>query len=80
MHGQTIRANDIVVLRWGAANRDERRFACPDALDLSRSDLREHLAFGHGIHLCPGRELAHAEVKIAFDQLLKRLKFPVSRH
>ena len=74
LHGMTIRANDIVLLRWGAANRDERRFACPDTLDLSRADPRGHMTFGHGIHFCPGRELARAEVKIAFQQLLKRLK------
>jgi len=71
--GQQIKANEIVVLRWGAGNRDERRYACPDQVDVNRKDPRGHLSFGHGIHFCPGRELARAEIRIAIERLLARL-------
>ena len=71
---QVIPKGDIVVLRWGAGNRDERSFGCPEQIDLERQNSRSHLAFGHGIHFCPGRELARNEIRIAFERLLARLK------
>lgn len=74
MHGQTIKKNDIVFLRWAAGNRDERHYACPEKLDLQRDSPRTHLSFGHSIHMCPGRDLARAEMRIAFERLLTRLK------
>ncbi|MFE2170977.1 cytochrome P450 [Streptomyces sp. NPDC059447] len=74
--GQTIEAGTTVVLSYNTANRDPERFAEPHALDLRRED-GGHLAFGHGIHLCLGAQLARVEMRVALTALLSR--FPTLR-
>ncbi|GHD19463.1 cytochrome P450 [Streptomyces violarus] len=74
--GQTIEAGTTVVLSYNTANRDPERFADPHVLDLHRQD-GGHLAFGHGIHLCLGHQLARIEMRVAFSALLNR--FPTLR-
>jgi cytochrome P450 len=72
LHGTQVPAGDSVIVSLCAANRDPRRFPDPDTLDLDRSP-NPHLAFGHGIHFCPGAALARAELQIALGTLLARL-------
>ncbi|WP_369167196.1 cytochrome P450 [Streptomyces sp. R28] len=72
LHGTEVPAGDSVIVSLCAANRDPRRFPDPDTLDLDRSP-NPHLAFGHGIHFCPGAALARAELQIALGTLLARL-------
>ncbi|MBK3579575.1 cytochrome P450 [Streptomyces sp. MBT65] len=72
LHGTDIPAGDSVIVSLCAANRDPRRFPDPDTLDLDRSP-NPHLAFGHGIHFCPGAALARAELQTALGTLLTRL-------
>lgn len=72
LYGTRIPAGDSVIVSLCAANRDPRRFEDPDTLDLDRSP-NPHLAFGHGIHFCPGAALARAELQIALGTLLTRL-------
>ncbi|AWK11970.1 cytochrome P450 [Streptomyces spongiicola] len=72
LHGTAVPAGDSVIISLCAANRDPRRFDRPDELDLERSP-NPHLAFGHGIHFCPGAALARAELRIALGTLLTRL-------
>ncbi|MGW4798000.1 cytochrome P450, partial [Nonomuraea sp. NPDC004297] len=55
-----------------SANRDARAFDDPDTFDLHRS-AHHHVAFGHGVHQCIGRNLARAELRIAYGTLLARL-------
>ncbi|MBF6048419.1 cytochrome P450 [Streptomyces sp. NRRL B-1677] len=74
--GQTIEAGTTVVLSFNTANRDPERFTDPHALDLHRQD-GGHLAFGHGIHLCLGQQLARIEMRIALSALINR--FPTLR-
>ncbi|HET9874370.1 MAG TPA: cytochrome P450, partial [Mycobacterium sp.] len=69
--GATIREGDPVVLGLSAANRDPARFADPDRLDVTRTEL-SHLAFGHGVHQCVGQHLARAEMQIAYRALFER--------
>ncbi|RSM73035.1 cytochrome P450 [Kibdelosporangium aridum] len=69
--GVVIPANEFVLVSLLAANRDDRRFEEPDALDLSRSP-GGHVAFGHGIHHCLGAPLARLEGRIAIGKLLDR--------
>lgn len=76
LDGQTIKAGSTVILSLHAANRDPERFTDPHALDLRRQD-GGHLAFGHGIHLCLGQQLARVEMRVALPALLDR--FPTLR-
>lgn len=71
-HGQRIRAGDEVLLLYGAANRDPRVFPDPDMLDVTRPHNR-HLGFGAGTHLCLGAHLARLEIRVLFEELLRRM-------
>jgi cytochrome P450 family 142 subfamily A polypeptide 1 len=71
-HGQQIRAGEQVVLLYGAANRDPRAFPDPDTLDVTRPRNR-HLGFGAGTHLCLGAHLARLEIRVLFEELLRRM-------
>lgn len=72
--GVVILRGAVVMLRWAAANRDERKFADPDCLNLSRKAANTHLAFGMGIHQCLGNLLARAELRNVFITLLTRFR------
>ncbi|QIP83259.1 cytochrome P450 [Streptomyces sp. Tu 2975] len=74
--GRTIEAGTTVVLSYNTANRDPERFTDPHGLDIRR-ESGGHLAFGHGIHLCLGQQLARIEMRVAFSSLLSR--FPTLR-
>jgi cytochrome P450 len=69
--GQKIARGEVVVTTVAAANRDPRKYADPDRLDVSRS-AADHVAFGDGIHFCLGAPLARAEGEIAIGSLLRR--------
>jgi cytochrome P450 PksS len=68
----TIPGGEVVLGVLGSANRDERQFANPDRLDITR-DPNRHLAFGQGIHFCLGAPLARLEGQIAISTLLQRV-------
>jgi cholest-4-en-3-one 26-monooxygenase len=70
--GQTIREGDKVALFYASANRDERVFQNPDTFDITRTP-NEHLAFGIGPHFCLGANLARLEIRVMFEELLRRL-------
>lgn len=72
--GVEIEPATPVMLLNGAANRDPRRFECPDAFRIDRPNAREHMAFGRGPHVCPGAPLARAEGRITFERLLSRTR------
>ena len=61
----------LVMLVQASANRDERHFASPDTLDITRAP-NKHLAFGWGAHYCVGAPLARLEGQIALNTLLRR--------
>ncbi len=69
--GETISQGDTVLLLYGSANHDERRFTDPDELNLERL-IPRHLAFGDGIHFCLGAPLARLEAAAALSGLLRR--------
>ena len=72
--GVDIPAGTPVVLLNGAANRDPRRFECPAEFKLDRANTKEHIAFGRGIHSCPGAPLARAEGRISLERILDRMR------
>jgi cytochrome P450 len=72
--GVEIAPGTPVVLHLGAANRDSRRFDCPNEFRLDRENAREHLAFARGIHSCPGGPLARAEGRISVEHIVKRMR------
>ncbi|MEV6771987.1 cytochrome P450 [Nocardia sp. NPDC051030] len=70
--GVRIPRGDGVIALTAAACRDPEAFEHPDVFDIHR-DARGHTAFGHGPHLCPGANLARAELEIVFDTLFRRI-------
>jgi cytochrome P450 len=73
LRGQTIAAGDWLMLSYPSGNRDEEVFDDPTAFRIDRSPNR-HLSFGYGAHLCLGQHLAKLEMRILWEELLKRLK------
>jgi cholest-4-en-3-one 26-monooxygenase len=72
LHGQRLRAGDQVLLMYGAANADEREFCEPQRFDVTRR-RGSHVAFGFGTHFCLGANLARLELRVMFEELLRRL-------
>ncbi|WP_083418292.1 cytochrome P450 [Pseudofrankia sp. BMG5.36] len=70
--GTEIPAGSHVFLLHGAANRDPRKFEDPSEFQLERPNARQHLAFGRGVHTCPGAPLVRSEAAVAIEQLLAR--------
>jgi cytochrome P450 family 142 subfamily A polypeptide 1 len=72
LHEQAVRAGDELLLMYSSANRDERVFDDPDTLDVTRVH-NHHVAFGFGTHFCLGASLARLEIRVMFEELLKRM-------
>jgi cytochrome P450 len=70
--GVEIQAGTTVMLANGAASRDPRRFECPAEFRVGRANARQHLAFGFGIHTCPGAPLARSEGRVTVERMLDR--------
>lgn len=73
LHGVDIPAGSMVHMRFGAANRDPRRWECPADLDLDRKAAAGHLAFSGGTHHCVGAPLARRELQLAFMTVVERM-------
>jgi cytochrome P450 len=58
----------------GAANRDPRRFECPAEFRVDRPNAQSHVAFGRGVHSCPGGPLARAEGRVRIERILERTR------
>ncbi|MBT4381240.1 MAG: cytochrome P450 [Gammaproteobacteria bacterium] len=69
--GYPLKKGDMMMLRYGAANRDERQFANPDSVDVDREKAGMQMAFGSGVHHCIGAPLARQELNIGFYQLVE---------
>jgi cytochrome P450 len=72
--GQTIRAGDKVAMWYVSGNRDERVFERPDDFIVDRPNVRKHLSFGFGIHRCMGNRLAELQLRVLWEEILKRFE------
>jgi len=72
MRGKKLKKGDRVGLCIISANRDEDKFKNPDTFDIRRGS-RDHMAFGYGLHSCLGAALARMEVRVVFEEVLKRI-------
>ena len=70
IRGVPIKRGQRVLMLYPSANRDGAQFDRPEELDLERN--AQHLAFGIGNHFCLGANLARMELRVAFEELLRR--------
>ncbi len=70
--GKTIRKGDKVVMWYVSGNRDHTVIDNPDAFIIDRPRPRQHVAFGFGVHRCVGNRLAEMQLRIVWEEILKR--------
>ena len=73
--GKTIKKGDKVLMWYVSGNRDEEVIENPNAYIIDRERPRQHLSFGFGIHRCVGNRLAELQLRILWEEALKR--FPM---
>jgi cytochrome P450 len=73
INGVAVQKGGMVQIRFSSADRDEAVFPQPDRLDVTRPNVRSHIAFGHGVHMCIGASLARGELNVAFRVLIEKL-------
>ena len=73
MGGVTIPKGHQVVLMYSSANRDETQFTDPEQFDVTRHP-NNHIAFGFGTHFCLGAALARLEIRVFFEELVRRVR------
>jgi cytochrome P450 len=72
IRGRKIRKGDTVVLWYPSANRDEEVFVNGESFDVARTP-NDHIAFGKGEHFCLGANLARLELRVMFEELMRRI-------
>jgi cytochrome P450 len=72
--GKLIRKGDKVVMWYLSGNRDERVFPDADRLIIDRPNARRHVAFGFGVHRCMGNRLAEMQLRILWEEIMKRFR------
>ena len=73
VNGVTIPKGNQVVLMYSSGNRDESQFDDPEKFDVTRTP-NNHIAFGFGTHFCLGASLARLEIRVFFEELLRRTR------
>jgi cytochrome P450 len=71
--GTKIPAGSLVPMMWGGAGHDPAVFPEPQKFDIHRPNVKKHLSWGHGPHVCVGMPLARAVSRISFEVLLERI-------
>jgi cytochrome P450 len=72
--GKAIRKGDRVVMWYVSGNRDEQAIDRPDEFIIDRPRPRTHLSFGFGIHRCVGMRLAELQLRIVWEEILRRFE------
>ena len=72
LRGKLIKKHDKVVMWYVSGNRDDEVIAHPNDFDIERENVRRHLSFGFGIHRCVGNRLGEMQLRIVWEEILKR--------
>jgi len=72
--GKKIAKGEKLAMWYVSANRDESKFPDGDELIIDRENARNHLAFGLGVHFCMGSRIAEMQLRIAWEECLKRFR------
>jgi cytochrome P450 len=72
VRGQRIKRGDRVILWYISGNRDGDAIPDPDTFRIDRENARHHLSFGFGIHRCLGNRLAEMQLRVLWEEILKR--------
>ena len=70
--GKQIRKNDQLLMWYVSGNRDDSMFENPNRVIIDRPNSRQHLSFGFGLHRCMGNRLAEMQLRIIWEEILKR--------
>ena len=70
--GVKIPAGEKVLMWYVSGNRDETAIENPDAFIIDRARPRQHLSFGFGIHRCVGNRLGEMQLRVTWEEILKR--------
>ena len=73
--GKQIRKGDKVVMWYASGNRDEDAIENPNAFLIDRPNARHHLSFGFGLHRCMGNRLAEMQLRIVWEEIMRRFHF-----
>jgi cytochrome P450 len=71
---KTIRKGDKVIMWYISGNRDETAIERPNEFIIDRANPRHHLSFGFGIHRCMGNRVAEMQLKIVWEEIMKRFE------
>ena len=74
LRGKTIKAGDKLAMWYVSGNRDESVFPNADRLIIDRPNARQHLSFGFGIHRCMGNRLGEMQLRILWEEIMKRFE------
>ena len=72
--GKTIRKGEKVIMWYVSGNRDETAIEAPEAFIIDRARPRHHVSFGFGVHRCVGNRLAEMQLRIVWEEILKRFR------
>ena len=73
--GKTLKKGDRVALWYISGNRDSDAIKDPESFDIERRRARQHLSFGFGAHHCIGYRVAELQLKVAWQEIMKRFRF-----
>jgi cytochrome P450 len=73
-NGKSMKAGDKVVMWYISGNRDDTVHKQPDRLIIDRKNARHHVSFGFGVHRCMGNRLAEMQLRIIWEEIMKRFR------